>query len=137
MIVADANVLVALLIPGPRMAEAETLLKREPVWAAPFLCLSEFRNVLVSYVRRGEIPPGRARALASAAEDLLREREFRVASDQVLERAESSGCTAYDCEYVALADELGVPLVTSDRQILRAFPEIAVSLEDAVAERRP
>jgi predicted nucleic acid-binding protein len=136
VIVVDANILVALLIPGPRMAEAETLFEREPGWAAPFLCLSEFRNVLVGYVRRGEIPPARARALASAAEDLLKEREFRVASDQVLERAEASGCTAYDCEYVVLAEELGVPLVTSDRQVLRAFPEIAVSLEEAAGARR-
>jgi predicted nucleic acid-binding protein len=136
VIVADANVLVALLIPGPRMAEADILLAREPVWTAPFLCLSEFRNVLVGYVRRGEIPAARARALASAAEDLLRGREFRVASDQVLDRSEASGCTAYDCEYVVLAEQLGVPLVTSDKQVLRAFPEIAVSLEKAAGARR-
>ena len=136
MIVVDANVLVTLLLPGPRTADAETLLHREPVWAAPFLGLSELRNVLMGYVRRGEISPARSLALASAAEDLLREREFRLASAQVLERSEGSGCTAYDCEYVVLAEELGVPLVTSDRQILRAFPEIAVSLKDAAAERR-
>ena len=133
MIVVDANVVVHLSIPGPRAAEAAALLRQAPDWAVPFLCLSEFRNVLMGYVRGRQISPRRALALASAAEDLLRDREFRPRSDRVLQLAEASGCTAYDCEYVALAEELSVPLVTSDRQILRAFPETAISLEKAVA----
>lgn len=132
MIVVDANLLVHLLVPGPSTAQAEELLRREPVWVAPFLCLSELRNALMGYVRGGQLRPTRALALARAAEDLLREREFRVGSDRVLERAGTSGCSAYDCEYVVLAEDLGVPLVTSDRQILRAFPGVAVSLESAL-----
>ena len=54
---------------------------------------------------------------------------YNVSSEKVLELACDSGCTAYDCEYVALAQELGVPLVTTDKQVLRAFPKTAVSLE--------
>ncbi len=42
--------------------------------------------------------------------------------------ADRSDCSAYDCEYVALAKRLGVKLVTMDRKVLRAFPEVAVSL---------
>jgi predicted nucleic acid-binding protein len=45
----------------------------------------------------------------------------------VLELASRSGCSAYDCEFVALAQDLEVPLVTNDRQILKAFPTIAIS----------
>jgi len=44
----------------------------------------------------------------------------------------ASDCSAYDCEYVALAQDLDVPLVTTDRQVLREFPKIAVSLEKFV-----
>lgn len=131
MIVVDANVLVHLSVTGPRTAEAEALLQRDAVWVAPFLCLSELRNVLMGYVRRGQITLRRALALVSGAEDLLREREFRPRSERVLELAGATGCSAYDCEYVALAEELGVALVTSDRQILRAFPRTAVSLDEA------
>jgi cob(I)alamin adenosyltransferase len=35
-----------------------------------------------------------------------------------------------DCEYVALAQELAVPLVTADKQVLRAFPDHTCSLKD-------
>jgi predicted nucleic acid-binding protein len=46
----------------------------------------------------------------------------------VLQLAAASRCTAYDCEYVALAYALDVPLVTVDRQILSHFPERAIAL---------
>ena len=42
-----------------------------------------------------------------------------------------SGCTAYDCEFVALADVHQVPLVTVDRRILKTFPKLAISLKDS------
>lgn len=32
------------------------------------------------------------------------------------------------CEFVAVANDLNVPLVTADRQILLAFPDVAASL---------
>jgi predicted nucleic acid-binding protein len=33
---------------------------------------------------------------------------------------------------VALAQDLGVPMVSADKQVLRAFPKIAVSMEKFV-----
>jgi predicted nucleic acid-binding protein len=44
----------------------------------------------------------------------------------VLELTQRSLCSAYDCEYVALAVQLRTKLVTADKQVLQAFPEVAV-----------
>jgi len=60
-------------------------------------------------------------------------REYSVPTAPVLELAARSGCSAYDCEFVALARDLGVSLITADRRVLRAFPGIAVSPEAFVA----
>jgi len=35
------------------------------------------------------------------------------------------GLTAYDASYVALAEQLGIPLITVDRAILEAAPRVA------------
>jgi hypothetical protein len=43
-----------------------------------------------------------------------------------------SGCTAYECGYVAVAAAPDVPLATEDREALRAFPTRAVSPEEFV-----
>ena len=52
-----------------------------------------------------------------------------VASEQELQLASSSLCSAYDCEFVAAAQQLGVPLVSEDRPILAAIPDLARSLD--------
>jgi len=53
-------------------------------------------------------------------------------SDDVLQLVRDSSCSAYDCEFVALAKKLSVPLVTEDKQILKDFPMISISLAQAV-----
>ena len=133
MIVVDTNVLAYLLLPGGQQTVAEQVLARDPRWAAPLLLRSEFRNILSGWVRRGALTLDRAVSTAVEAEDYVRGREYTVPARDVLDLAGRSRCTAYDCEFVALARQLGVRLVTSDRQLLAAFPETAVSPEAFVA----
>ena len=125
MIVVDTNVVAYLLLAGPHTEQAEALLLAQPEWAAPPLWRSEWRNVLCGYLRRGQLDLDTALALMQQAQDLVIRREEPVPSDSVLRLAASSGCSAYDCEFVAAARQLGVPLVTADRALLRAFPDLA------------
>jgi predicted nucleic acid-binding protein len=132
VIVADTNLIAYLLLPGPQTLRARAVFQKDPLWAAPLLWRSEFRNVLALAMRLQGMVLSDALRFMQEAEKLLDKQEFTVASAPVLNLAQRSGCAAYDCEFVHLAQELGVPLVTADQKVLRAFPGTAVSLEDFV-----
>ena len=125
MIVVDASVLAHLVFEGEATGAARRLHERDPEWCAPLLCRSELRSVAAKQVRSGGVAAAAAREAVRLGELVVAGREAMVDSDRVLELALSSGCSTYDCEYVALALDLGVPLVTLDRRVLEAFPETA------------
>ncbi len=122
MIVVDSNVLAYFYLPGERTAAAEALFERDPEWAVPVLWRSEFRNILAGYIRWKSLTFDQACALQSEAESLLSGSEFEVDSRAVLELVRDSDCSAYDCEFIALAIKLTTKLVTADKKLLRAFP---------------
>jgi predicted nucleic acid-binding protein len=129
MIVVDSNVIAYCFISTPKLTDAaRALLASDQNWNAPLLWRSEFRNILLKYVRANLLSLSDATQLQLEAEDLMKNTEFHVDSEQVLELANQSGCTAYDCEFIAVAKTLGAKLVTADKQVLRAFPGIAVPL---------
>ena len=128
MIVVDSNVLAYLYLPGDHTGAAEALLSKDSDWTAPLLWRSEFRNILAGYLRRKSLSFEQAAALQTEAEELLAGCEYEVDSITVLELVRDSECSAYDCEFIALAEKLGVKLVTMDKKLLKAFPGRAVAL---------
>lgn len=129
MIVADTNIISYLFLPTAYSAKASQLYRHDADWAAPRLWRSEFRNVLALYLRQKIITLAEALLIQEEAESLMADHEFEVISLPVLTLVDSSSCSAYDCEFVALAKQLGVKLVTEDKKILREFPDVAVSLD--------
>lgn len=91
---------------------------------------SGHRSVLALYLRKRHLVLPDALAYMHEAEDLLAGHEYEVPSAPVLQLSMESGYSAYDCEFVHLAQVLDVPLVSSDRRVLKAFPEVAVAIED-------
>lgn len=132
MIVADVNLIAYLLLGSPDTELAQQVLERDPTWAAPVLWRSEFRNILAAYMRQRGLELHDAWQAHELAEGLLGPHEYALGGERVLQLVAASPCSAYDCEYVALAEELRVRLVTSDRQVLRHFPRVAMSPADFV-----
>jgi len=129
VIVVDANILFYLHVRGDQTQLAEKVYERDSDWFAPALWRSEFRNALALYLRRGKLNMERSLDAMQRAERLMQGRELDVASVVVLKLAADSGGFAYDCEYVSLAQDLGVPLVTADADLLSRFGTAAVSMQ--------
>ena len=128
MIVVDTNVIGYLFLSSEQSLFAEQALQKDSEWAAPILWRSELRNVLTLYVRKNIITLEQAQRIMYGALELLRGREYEISSYEVLRLASESKCSAHDCEFIATANDLKVPLVTVDRQLLREFPTVAVPL---------
>ena len=133
MIVVDTNVIAYFVIPGDNTELAEAVRIKDSVWAAPKLWRSEMRNLLALYLRSGNFDLTAAKEYMSDSITLVSGNEFNVDSDHIIELANASRCTAYDCEFVSVAEKLKLPLVTSDKKLLAAFPDFAISMADFVS----
>jgi len=129
MIVVDSNIIIYLHVQSERTALALQALQKDPYWVAPPLWESEFRNVMAGYIRRRILKIEDAKLVMKSALQTMEDREILPPSDLVLDLVAVSDCSAYDCEYVALARHLNVRLVTVDNKILRSFPETAIELD--------
>ncbi|MBA4367569.1 MAG: VapC toxin family PIN domain ribonuclease [Desulfobacterium sp.] len=134
MIVVDTNVISYFYLTSEYSVIAEQLFLKNSVWAAPFLWRSEFRNVLSFYLRKQIITLHDAMQIFETAESLLQGREYEVNSNQVLKLSKNSGCSAYDCEFVNLAQDLNVPLVTMDKKLLDHFKNTALSIQNYLSK---
>lgn len=127
MIVADTNIIAYLYFPSRYTTDITRLLARDENWAAPRLWRSEFRNILATYMAGRAISVSQALEIQQQAESLMSGNEFDVDSANVLILASQSGCSAYDCEFVYLAQSEGTRLITADRKLIRRFPGTAIS----------
>jgi predicted nucleic acid-binding protein len=129
MIVVDTNIIGYLFLSSVRSPLAELALTKDSEWAAPLIWRSELRNVLALYLRKKIINLGNAHRIMDAALELLRGLEYEVSSHEVLQLTSESKCSAYECEFITVANDLKIPLITVDKQLLLEFPSVAVSLD--------
>ena len=126
MIVVDTNVIASLWVPNDMDELAYKVLEKDSDWVVPLLWRSEFRNILAVYLRADILEFSIALQILEEAEQLMNTKEFEVNSTEILSFVLSSSCSAYDCEFVALADDLNIKLVTFDKKIIKEFPETAL-----------
>jgi predicted nucleic acid-binding protein len=136
VIVVDTKVIAYITFATERSSVVASLHERNPVWEAPILWKSEFLNVLSLYYRKKLIDPAEALDALDYAERLMSKRSHQVSPQVIVELIINSTCSSYDCEFVALAQELGTILITYDKKILHEFPTIAMKPEDYLAETK-
>ena len=130
MIVVDTNIITYFYLKNDLSKLVDNLYKKEPDWVVPMLWRSEFRNVIAAFIRKEFISLNDGIQILELSEALFADKEYEINSVQVLNLACTSGCSAYDCEFVSLAENLNIPLVTMDKQVLKAFPSLAISLRN-------
>ncbi len=132
MIVVDTNLLVYAVLPGEGTAMALRVAARDADWVAPPLWRHELANVLATWMRVRDLTLADAVDVFAEAERLVVDAELAPGLERKLDLAARGKISAYDAEFVALAQELDLPLVTADRRLSRAFPKSVLLVEDFV-----
>lgn len=130
--VLDTNVVAYCFFLGRFSADAIKLLALDSDVAVPPLWQSEFRNVLTLYLRKKLVSFEEAVEMHLLAEERLSIVQSDATTQHVLKLVNNSSCSAYDCEFIALAHQRDTQLVTQDKKILREFPDTAITIAAAL-----
>jgi predicted nucleic acid-binding protein len=125
MLVIDASALVELLTVDPDDEPGLASRVHEVEWmSAPDLIDYEVLNVLRKMVLRGDIEVELAQESRLALRDLRLSRQ--PLTDEMADRVWElrHNASAYDAAYLALAEQLDVPLVTVDRRLAEGLREL-------------
>lgn len=130
MIVVDANILIYSLIESDYTPLVNQLRAKDADWRTTTLCLHEVVNVLATCQRRNILTLAQCRELLAYTESFIEVAQCEVNMDAALAVVAEYAVTGYDAQYVALAKSLNAPLITEDRKLRLAVPEVAFSMQE-------
>jgi len=130
VIVVDTNVLAYFWMQGEYTKYAKSLYKSDNEWISPFLWRSEFRSILALYIRKGVLALEDSIEIMRCALIMMKNHEYSVDSFSILEKIQTCTLSAYDLEFVMLAESLNLRLITLDKKILAEFPDTVISLKN-------
>ena len=133
MLVVDTNIIAALYIRGAYTDGVHQLRRRDDLWRTDPLAIIEFSNVLATYQQARYLTASEAQRCLAQADRLLRPHYVEVPHDSALALATRHGVTAYDARFLALAEQVGLRLVTEDSKLRVAAPTLTQSLAEALA----
>jgi len=126
VIAVDTNLIVDLFLPTPHTQLARAIARRDNQWHAPLLWRSEFASVLWQHHRSSGLSRKAAVELHRAACAWMDGTEHIPSFDAVLDLAFGTGVTPYDCQFIAVAQGLGVRLLSHDQRLRQSFPDVAL-----------
>jgi predicted nucleic acid-binding protein len=127
-LVLDASVAAKFFFNEDGSERAEALLTSGVVVAAPDLLFLEMASIAATRVRRGLDTETIAREAVNAVVDLID--EVASAGDLRVRAyifARDDGFSAYDGSYLALAERLGVPVVTADQRLVERAETVGIA----------
>jgi predicted nucleic acid-binding protein len=133
MLVVDTNIIAALYIRGAYTDGVHQLRRRDDLWRTDPFAVIEFSNILATYQRAHYLTTTEAQRCLAQADRFLRPHYVEVPHDTALALAIRHGVTAYDARFLALAQRVGLRLVTEDEKLRAAAPVLTQSLADALA----
>jgi predicted nucleic acid-binding protein len=131
VIVADTNLVVYVLLRGDHSDAALAVRARDRQWVVPALFRYELMSVLTKYVVRGVLQRDAALRLYRRGLSLVHVVDFEPDAPSIFNWCVGSGCSSYDVEFIALAMHLGISLITADKQVIGAFPDVTTDLTRA------
>jgi predicted nucleic acid-binding protein len=132
MIVIDANILIYTLIECDNSHLIPKLRAKDADWRTTGLCRHETLNVLATYQRRGVLTLEQCQELLNHANRFIAQAQCEVNFATSLDIAAKYGISGYDAQYVELAASLSVPLISEDRKLRQAAPEMVMSLQQFI-----
>jgi predicted nucleic acid-binding protein len=133
MIVVDVNIVAYLLIKGEKTDFARTLWEIENDWHLPGLWIHEFLNLLATSERAGHLKLNRCLEVLEEAWALFDSKTHVVDPGETLRLAARYRLTAYDAQYLALAQSMQTWLVSEDGKLRRAVPQCVRSMRSFLA----
>jgi hypothetical protein len=117
------------VIPGKLTKTAEAIRSRDRDWYAPESFRFEWLNVCTFYIRQKILHRDMAIRAYNRGMALVEEMATPDDPARIINLYLASGCSSYDCRFIALAEDLKIKLVTFDQELFGAFPETAVGSE--------
>lgn len=130
MIVADTNLIANLILKQDQTETAQEVYRHDPEWVTPELWRHEFLNVLANYLRFDHVQQERLALAWQSANALFANSARQPDMLLALKLAGERNISAYDAQYLSLAQTLNLPLVTEDRKLRQAAPDLTLSMQD-------
>ena len=130
MIVPGFDMIAFFYLEGDLTEKAEALFTIDSEWCVPFLWRTLFRSMLAHAISIHAIDLKHGKKLFISAESFLSGKEYGINDILSLQIQKEKNCSASDAEFIALAEEIDIPLITENVKVKKMFPDRVMSVAE-------